>query len=447
MVDIDSPPQGFSRRRLLAGLGVGAAAVAAPTLPLSSIASARGVTADATCSSDTDEQEVGPFYVADGLVRSDITSGEDGVPLTFTITVTDSESCAPLVGAAVDVWHASALGVYSDESSEDTVGDTYLRGIQITDSEGKVTFTSIYPGWYSGRTNHIHARVYTGGTVSGASYSYSDATLIWTGQMFFDPSINTAVAAVTPYSSNTVSRTTNAEDRVYTQQNGDEVLATTTGNTDDGYTSTVAYTVAAGSGSTGGSGKDTTTLSLTPSKSAVVFGQEVALSGALLDTAESNGLVGKVVTIVSKPASGKTTSATTTTRSGGAWSLRFTPKKDATYHARYAGSAGYAAARSPSSHVVVHERVRIIHVPGPAPARTPIVLTGKLAPARPGRRITIDQIVDGKRRAVAHTITNARGDWTARFHLSAGKHHLVATAKGDHNTASGSSRVVTVRRG
>jgi protocatechuate 3,4-dioxygenase beta subunit len=430
----------LSRRRLLTVLGVGAAAATAP-LPLLKTATAA---TNATCSaSDTDEQEVGPFYVADGLVRSAITSGEDGIPLTFTVTLTDSDTCEPLVGAAVDVWQANATGVYSDEASESTVGDTYLRGIQISDSAGKVTFTSIYPGWYAGRTNHIHTRVYTGGTVSGTSFDYSNATLIHTGQIFFDATINTTVAAVSPYSTNSVARTTNAEDRVYTQQHGTEVLTTTTGNTTDGYAATVALTI---SGSGASTGTDASKLTLAASHHSVVDGQKVTLSGKLRDSSDSTGISGATLTITAKAPSGKKVTAHVKTATGGAWSVTFTPTATATYHASYAATSGHAAATSSAVDVVVHHKVVVTDVSATAPAGTAVFAAGAISPAKRGTEVVVHKVVDGKRTTLTSTTTNAEGEWTARWHLSKGKHHVVVTTPATTNLAAGTSRTLTIHR-
>jgi protocatechuate 3,4-dioxygenase beta subunit len=230
----------YTRRRALGLLGAGAgAALLGPAFISTSAADAA-----TACTTETDEQEVGPFYVNEGLVRSDIRGGQSGVRLTLTMTILNSDACSPLVGAAVDVWQANALGVYSDESSEGTVGQTYLRGIQITNSSGQVTFTTIVPGWYSGRTQHIHVRVRTGGKLSGSSYA--GGTLRWTGQLFFSAAVDAAVAEVSLYKSNSTSRTLNSTDRVYTQENGDENVVSITGSTSAGYAGKVSLSVGAG---------------------------------------------------------------------------------------------------------------------------------------------------------------------------------------------------------
>jgi protocatechuate 3,4-dioxygenase beta subunit len=293
----------LSRRSMLTRVGIGAAAAAAAVVPLAteSLLDDSG----AATGTETEEQEVGPFYVQDGLVRSDITAGEDGVPLELTMTVIDAESAEPLVGAFVDVWHANALGVYSDEASESTLGETYLRGIQKTDSAGRVVFSTIVPGWYSGRTDHIHMRVYTGGSVTGTNYDYTGSTLIYTGQMFFAADVDAAVAQVAPYKSSSTARTLNSTDRVYTQQGGAESVIATTGSASAGFAGTFTLTVDGG-GSAVTSGADATRLTLAASPSVLVAGAALSLSGVLTDTATSAGLVNQTITIVRKLASGAT---------------------------------------------------------------------------------------------------------------------------------------------
>src|SRR5205807_1655868 len=115
--------------------------------------------------------------------RSDVTEGQQGVPLTLTFHVyqVSGTTVTPVSGARVDIWNANALGVYSDEASEGTTGQTFLRGYQLTDATGTVTFRTILPGWYPGRTPHVHFMV--------RSLSSSGAlTNLVTSQLFFDQS-------------------------------------------------------------------------------------------------------------------------------------------------------------------------------------------------------------------------------------------------------------------
>src|SRR3989440_3609307 len=120
----------------------------------------------------------GPYWVDEKLFRSDIRTdpatgvARQGVLLALTITVQNQSgtTCTPLAGAYVDIWHCDAIGIYSDEPAYNpgggdgtvvTTGQRFLRGYQVTDDSGQVQFLTIYPGWYGGRTIHIHVRVRT----------------------------------------------------------------------------------------------------------------------------------------------------------------------------------------------------------------------------------------------------------------------------------------------
>jgi protocatechuate 3,4-dioxygenase beta subunit len=142
----------------------------------------------ATCTATVDKTE-GPFFVDELLNRSDIRvdpsdgSTQAGVPLELTINVVRSDAdCAPAAGVQIDLWHTNASGLYSDEASNGTAGQMFLRGYQVSDPAGAVTFTTVYPGWYSGRTIHIHlkARVFSAGSRRTSSRT----------QLFFDETVN-----------------------------------------------------------------------------------------------------------------------------------------------------------------------------------------------------------------------------------------------------------------
>ncbi len=193
----------------------------------------------------TPEGEIGPYFADDsasGFNRSNIVANIDGtepqtgIPLTLTVTVLDSEkSCAPYVGAQIDIWHCNPEGVYSDQASEDTSTKSWLRGYQITDANGQVTFVTVIPGWYSGRTTHIHLRVRS--SYSEAS-STSDGTN--TTQIFFDQTfIDSLATSVAPYSAEGTNPTTNAGDRVYADQTMGEMQMTLSGNNTSGYAAAV----------------------------------------------------------------------------------------------------------------------------------------------------------------------------------------------------------------
>jgi protocatechuate 3,4-dioxygenase beta subunit len=207
---------GLTRRQaLVAGAAGAAGLIVSPALGVLALDAPPALAAAVAL---TPEQEEGPYYVAIERIRRHIVAGQLGVPLLLNVTVLDSSSGAPIQSAAVDVWQCNPLGVYSDESSERTLGKTYLRGVQLTDANGRASFVTLYPGHYAGRTTHIHAKVHIAGAVSGAAYSGGHVS--HTGQIFFDDSISTSVYRLHPYSSDKAVRVLNTSDRVYVQQGG-----------------------------------------------------------------------------------------------------------------------------------------------------------------------------------------------------------------------------------
>lgn len=171
----------------------------------------------------TPEQTEGPYYADVQLNRSDIRSDpgtgavKDGLPLALTMRVSQvsTSGCTPLAGAIVEIWHCDALGVYSAFAGEGTADQQFLRGYQTTDASGTVVFNTIYPGWYRGRTIHIHFKVQTTGT-AGESYEF-------TSQMYFDDTISDQVLAQAPYTGQRGQRdTTNASDGIY-RDGGDQL--------------------------------------------------------------------------------------------------------------------------------------------------------------------------------------------------------------------------------
>lgn len=149
------------------------------------------------------EQTEGPYYLDDHKVRRNITERRPGVPLTARLTVVDVSTCRPIRGAAVDIWHCDAGGVYSGTSVQDTEDDRFLRGIQRTDANGLAVFRTIYPGWYSGRTVHIHVLVHVGGNV------------VHTGQLYFPDALTDTVYRRPPYNRRPNRNTRNAADSIY----------------------------------------------------------------------------------------------------------------------------------------------------------------------------------------------------------------------------------------
>ncbi|WP_428851996.1 intradiol ring-cleavage dioxygenase [Imbroritus primus] len=164
------------RRALTAGVAGLGGLVAQRAAAASPAGAAAGVAPVLTASSTE-----GPYYFDAGKVRADITEGLPGIPLDVCLRVVD-ETGARLSGVRVDLWHCDAAGMYSgyagqgDDRAVDMRGRTFLRGTQVTDAGGSATFRSIYPGWYRGRTTHIHFKVFQGArTVLTSQFFLPDA--------------------------------------------------------------------------------------------------------------------------------------------------------------------------------------------------------------------------------------------------------------------------------
>jgi protocatechuate 3,4-dioxygenase beta subunit len=207
---------------------------------------AASTSAEAGSCEEIPDETGGPYPDVDGMIssttyqRSDITEGKTGTPLTVTLKVVDvGNACAPVVGARVIVWHCDANGVYSEYAStmnsdpaqgeSGSTTTTYLRGWQVTGSDGTVTFTTIYPGWYTPRVTHVHLMV----------YDPSDLTTpVKTTQFCFPDAINETVygqSSLYPKGQNT---TTDASDMVFGASDA-YLVASVTGDTNSGYMATL----------------------------------------------------------------------------------------------------------------------------------------------------------------------------------------------------------------
>ena len=171
----------------------------------------------------------GPYFVDELLNRSDIRGDRGGVELGLAVTVVRVADgvCTPYEGAVVDIWHCDRDGDYSDVSQNNTVGQKWLRGLQATDASGIARFTSIYPGWYQGRTPHIHVKVRV---FNGTTETYEFNT-----QLFFDEAVTNAVYSQPGYSDDGTQDTTNSEDNIYAQSGG-TTRVTPVSNGSGGYT-------------------------------------------------------------------------------------------------------------------------------------------------------------------------------------------------------------------
>lgn len=220
----NATPTSIGRRTVLiatgataATLAVTAAAPEAPTADAAQAADTAPVAAATVCTL-TKEMTEGPYYLDGQLVRSDISEDKAGIPLQLTLSVVDDDTCAPLADALVEIWHADALGEYSgfvgNNGHNEPDNGTFLRGGVLTNSSGVADITTVYPGWYRGRCIHIHIKVHTDVTLTSDG-SFEGGQELHTGQLFFDEAITSRVAALSPYSTNTVARTTLAQDSIY----------------------------------------------------------------------------------------------------------------------------------------------------------------------------------------------------------------------------------------
>jgi protocatechuate 3,4-dioxygenase beta subunit len=196
--------------RALVGLGVGGIALAAaPSNGFVRRILGSGEARAQGCERSAELTE-GPYYIEGRPVRRNVIEERPGVVLWLSLTVLDDQSCAPIPGATVEIWHADASGSYSGFEGEEN--DTFLRGQQAVSTAGVATFRTIYPGWYSGRTPHIHVKVSVGGTE------------VHTGQLFFDEAVTAAVYARDPYLTRGTQDTTNAEDGIFANGGSGSIL-------------------------------------------------------------------------------------------------------------------------------------------------------------------------------------------------------------------------------
>ena len=166
----------FNRREAIGVIGAAAGAALAfgcsdsSTSPSTTTSTASTTTTttgttNAACAV-TPQETLGPYPSLTDLIRSDIRESKSGTVLTLTVKVVNANaSCAAVSGANVEIWQCDAGGNYSEYGTQ--TAQTYLRGIQTTNSNGEVTFTTIYPGWYQGRATHIHLEVTIGGVEEG----------------------------------------------------------------------------------------------------------------------------------------------------------------------------------------------------------------------------------------------------------------------------------------
>lgn len=242
----DDKPVGrvLTRRDALKLLGIGSVAF------LAAYASPKGTSAlvetdSATINSALNcvvrpELTIGSHFVDDQLNRFDIrydpleNNFSKGTPLLLNLNVFNvaEKSCTPLEGAQVDVWHCDAIGIYSGVTERvfNTIGQKFLRGYQISDAKGRVRFKTIYPGWYSGRTVHIHFTIRTK-AANGRDYQF-------TSQLFFRDALTDQVHSKKPYAKKGKRDTRNPDDKIF-KKGGNQLLLTVKGDGGKGYIATI----------------------------------------------------------------------------------------------------------------------------------------------------------------------------------------------------------------
>lgn len=167
----------------------------------------------------TPENIIGPYYVGGEYIRDDIVDGQEGVELLLDVQIINSKTCEPIANNYLDVWHCNATGVYSGVEAEDTIGLNYLRGVYPTDEEGIVQFKTIFPGWYEGRSTHIHIFSHVNATVQTNNNTLNIGGTDHIGQIYFEDSLVDEISELYPYTKDTNPRTTNEEDMFFPQQN------------------------------------------------------------------------------------------------------------------------------------------------------------------------------------------------------------------------------------
>ena len=233
----------LSRRQALAGFGsvsLGALLAACSgdeDSPTASVETSEGTTStvepkgsstdlasrfdDAATCTQTAELTEGPFYFDVDRIRSDIREDREGATLRLGVRVRDAAQCEPIQNAVVDILHCDAEGSYSEP------GETYLRGAQVTNADGIVEFTTVYPSWYPGRTVHIHGKVHL------------DKATVLTTQFYFDDTVSAHVFVDDPYPGESNRDDFNNSDGLY-----DSDLELTLSEESDGYLGLITLDVA-----------------------------------------------------------------------------------------------------------------------------------------------------------------------------------------------------------
>ncbi|KAI0200907.1 Intradiol ring-cleavage dioxygenase [Astrocystis sublimbata] len=161
----------------------------------------------------TPDNANGPYFVSQEHIRSDIVEGTVGIPMHLEIQFIDVNTCKPATELLIDTWSCNATGAYSGVSARGEGGltTTYLRGVQPTDSDGVVSFDTIFPGHYQGRATHQHLIAHVGAETL-PNGTYTGGRVAHLSQLFFDQALRDAVEATAPYNTNRIPKTANLRD-------------------------------------------------------------------------------------------------------------------------------------------------------------------------------------------------------------------------------------------
>ncbi|KAI0601080.1 aromatic compound dioxygenase [Biscogniauxia sp. FL1348] len=174
----------------------------------------------------TPEVTQGPYYVGGEYVRRNLIEDQEGLDTILDYQVIDVDTCEPVTDVYLEMWHCNSTGVYSgvvasgngDTSDATNINNTFLRGIQKTDSDGVAQFETLFPGHYVSRATHIHIMVHTNATLYQNSTLGNEVTSSHVGQAFFDQDLITAVEALAPYNTNTQELTANEDDSILAEE-------------------------------------------------------------------------------------------------------------------------------------------------------------------------------------------------------------------------------------
>jgi protocatechuate 3,4-dioxygenase beta subunit len=175
------------------------------------------------------EQIAGPYFRNDRLHRYDITEGAEGVPMELILSIVNVKTCEPIEGLLVDIWHCNAQGRYSGWSEVDpdkealsgeigsiprTDEDSYLRGCGFTNVLGNCSFRSVFPGFYAGRSIHVHV------AVRKLDEHNNDRHVAYVGQLYVPESISSHISELPGYAGRKITRLTNEQDEIYSEMHG-----------------------------------------------------------------------------------------------------------------------------------------------------------------------------------------------------------------------------------